>query len=92
VSGTGASRALYQRGFKYMFGLQAPIEQLANALMRWAEEEQQTGELPQRARVAVIWEKTAHGKEYAETVKGNFANKTPRRRAACSCDGRIVSS
>jgi branched-chain amino acid transport system substrate-binding protein len=81
VSGTGASRALYQRGFKYMFGLQAPIEQLANALMRWAEEEQQTGKLPQRARVAVIWEKTAHGKEYAETIK-DFANKTPRRRAA----------
>jgi len=81
VSGTGASRALYQRGFKYMFGLQAPIEQLANALMRWAEEEQQTGKLPQRARVAVIWEKTAHGKEYAETIK-DFASKTPRRRAA----------
>src|SRR5882762_2381305 len=81
VSGTGASRALYQRGFKYMFGLQAPIEQLANALMRWAEEEQQAGKLPSRARVAVIWEKTAHGKEYAETIK-DFANKTPRRRAA----------
>jgi len=81
VSGTGASRALYQRGFKYMFGLQAPIEQLANALMRWAEEEQQAGKLPQRARVAVIWEKTAHGKEYAETIK-DFANKTPRRRAS----------
>jgi branched-chain amino acid transport system substrate-binding protein len=81
VSGTGASRALYQRGFKYMFGLQSPIEQLANALMRWAEEEQQTGKLPQRARVAVIWEKTAHGKEYAETIK-DFTNKTPRRRAS----------
>jgi len=49
--------------------------------MRWAEEEQQTGKLPQRARVAVIWEKTAHGKEYAETIK-DFASKTPRRRAA----------
>jgi branched-chain amino acid transport system substrate-binding protein len=81
VSATGASRALYQRGFKHLFGLQAPIEQLANALMRWAEEEQQAGKLPSPARVAVIWEKTSHGKEYAEAVK-DFASKTPRRRAA----------
>jgi branched-chain amino acid transport system substrate-binding protein len=81
VTGTGASRALYQRGFKYLFGLQSPIEQLANALMRWAEEQQQNGKLPSPARVAVIWEKTPHGKEYAETIK-DFASKTPRRRAA----------
>jgi branched-chain amino acid transport system substrate-binding protein len=81
VTGTGASRALYQRRFKYLFGLQAPIEQLANALMRWAEDEQQHALLPSTARLAVIWEKTAHGKEYADTIK-DFTSKTPRRRAA----------
>ena len=81
VAATGASKALYQRGFKHLFGLQAPIEQLANALMRWAEEEQQRGRLPSPARVAVIWEKTSHGKEYAEAIK-DFAAKTPRRRGA----------
>jgi branched-chain amino acid transport system substrate-binding protein len=83
VAGTGASRALYQRGFKYLFGLQSPIEQLGNALTRWAEEEQHDGKLPSRARVAVIWEKTPHGKEYAQAIK-DFATKTPRRRAAWS--------
>jgi branched-chain amino acid transport system substrate-binding protein len=81
VAPTGASRALYQRGFKYLFGLQSPIDQLANALMRWAEEEQQKGKLPASARVAILWEKTSHGKEYAEAIK-DFASKTPRRRAA----------
>src|SRR2546422_1598271 len=81
VAGTGASKALYQRQFKYLFGLQSPIEQLGNALMRWAEEEQQNGKLPTPARVAILWEKTSHGKEYAEAVK-NFTGKTPRRRAA----------
>ena len=81
VAATGASKALYQRGFKNLFGLQAPIEQLGNALMRWAEEEQQRGRLPSPARIALVWEKTAHGKEYAEAIK-DFAAKTPRRRAA----------
>jgi len=81
VAGTGASKNLYQRHFKYLFGMQSPIEQLANALMRWAEEEQQSGKLPAHAKVAVIWEKTAHGKEYAEAIK-EFTTKMPRRRAA----------
>src|SRR5436190_9107128 len=81
VAGTGASKALYQRQFKYLFGLQAPIEQLGNALMRWAEEEQQASRLPAHARLAVLWEKTAHGREYAEAIK-DFATRTPRRRAA----------
>jgi branched-chain amino acid transport system substrate-binding protein len=81
LAATGASKALFQRGFKQLFGLQSPIEQLGNALMRWAEEEQQRGRLPSPARIAVIWEKTAHGKEYAEAIK-DFAGKTPRRRAA----------
>ena len=52
VAATGASKALYQRGFKHLFGLQSPVEQLGNALMRWAEEEQQNGKLPSPARVA----------------------------------------
>jgi len=81
VAGTGASKALYQRQFKYLFGLQSPIEQLGNALMRWAEDEQQGGHLPAHVRLAVLWEKTAHGKEYAEAVK-EFVTKTPRRRAS----------
>lgn len=81
VAATGTSKALYQRKFKYLFGLQSPIEQLGNALMRWAEDEQQQGKLPAHVRVAILWEKTAHGKEYAEAIN-DFVNKTPRRRAA----------
>jgi branched-chain amino acid transport system substrate-binding protein len=81
VAATGASKGLYKRQFKYLFGLQSPIEQLGNALMRWAEEQQQGGKLPSRARVALIWEKTAHGKEYAEAIK-EFTVHTPRRRAS----------
>jgi branched-chain amino acid transport system substrate-binding protein len=81
VAATGASKALYQRGFKYLFGLQSPVEQLGNALMRWVDEEQQRGHLPAPARIALVWEKTSHGKEYAGAIK-DFVGKTPRRRAA----------
>jgi branched-chain amino acid transport system substrate-binding protein len=79
VAPTGSSRSLYERGFKYLFGLSAPIDQLANALMRWIEWEQQQGKLPTPVRIALVAEKTAHGKEYAAGVR-DFVNKTARRR------------
>lgn len=81
VAPSGASRGLYQRGFKYLFGLQAPVEQMANTTLRWVEEQQLKKKLPSPIRVAVLAEKTPHGKEYAEAVRG-FAGKTPRRREA----------
>jgi branched-chain amino acid transport system substrate-binding protein len=81
VAPTGASRALYQRGFKYLFGLQTPVEQMANATLRWVEDEQQRGKLPSPLRIALLAEKTSHGKEYAAGVK-DFVEKTPRRHAA----------
>jgi branched-chain amino acid transport system substrate-binding protein len=81
VAPTGASRALYQRGFKYLFGLQTPVEQMANATLRWIEDEQQRGKLPSPLRIVLLAEKTPHGKEYATGVK-DFVEKTPRRRGA----------
>ena len=81
VASTGASRALYQRGFEWLFGLQSPVEQMANATLRWLEEEQQQGKLPTPLRVAMLAEKTSHGKEYAAGVV-DFAGKTARRRGA----------
>jgi branched-chain amino acid transport system substrate-binding protein len=81
VTATGASRALYTRGFRYLFSVQAPIDALATALMRWSEEAQQQGKLPSPAKIALLWEKTGHGKEYAEGIR-DFVNKTPRRRVA----------
>lgn len=81
VASSGASRALYKRGFKYLFSVTAPIDQLANALLRWADDQQQLSHLPSPARVAIVWEKTSHGKEYAEGVH-DFVEKTPRRGAS----------
>jgi branched-chain amino acid transport system substrate-binding protein len=81
VAPIGASRALYQRGFSGLFGLQAPVEQMANSILRFAEEEQQQHKLSVPLRVAVLVEQTPHGKEYADGVQ-DFVTKTARRRAS----------
>ena len=63
VTSSGSASSLYQRGFRYLFSLSAPTQQLAAALMRWLDEEQHSGALPKPLRVAVAWENTAHGKD-----------------------------
>ena len=81
VTSSGSASALYQRGFKYLFSLSAPIQQLATALMRWIDEEQRAGNLPKPLRVAVAWENTAHGKDVRAGV-ATYATNTPAHRAA----------
>ena len=81
VSPTGASEALYRRGFKNLYSVQAPIDMLGDTLMRWIDDQQQQGKLPTPARVALVWENTAHGKEFAAGVR-EFTTRTPRRRGA----------
>jgi branched-chain amino acid transport system substrate-binding protein len=81
VSSSGSATSLYQRGFRYLFSVSAPTAQLANALMRWIEEEERTGSLPKPLRVAVAWENTAHGKD-VRTGVSSFVTSTPARRSA----------
>src|SRR5712692_4599129 len=63
VTSSGSATSLYQRGFRYLFSVSAPIQQLANALMRWIDEEERAGNLPKPLRVAVAWENNTHGKD-----------------------------
>lgn len=81
VASSGSATSLYQRGFKYLFGLSAPTQQLAAALMRWIDEEARAGNLPKPVRVAVAWENTAHGQDVHAGVS-TYATNTPARRAA----------
>jgi branched-chain amino acid transport system substrate-binding protein len=80
VTSSGAEPSLYKRGFHYLFSVSAPTEQLANALMRWVDEEERAGRLPRPMRVAVAWEDTAHGKDVRAGVS-NFVTNTPAHRA-----------
>jgi branched-chain amino acid transport system substrate-binding protein len=75
VNGGGAATAIYKRGYKWVFGLLAPVELLAESIMKWVDGEQQAGRLPKPASIALLWENTSHGKDFRKGVT-EFADKT----------------
>jgi len=74
VNGGGAATAIYKRGYKWVFGLLAPVELLAESMMKWIDAEQQAGRIPKPATIALLWENTSHGKDFRKGVT-DFANK-----------------
>ena len=76
VNGGGAATAIYQQGYKWIFGLLAPVELLADAIMRWLDIQQKSGKLPKPSIVAVVWENTSHGKDFRNGVS-EFAKSHP---------------
>src|SRR5712691_2285608 len=74
VNGGGAASAIYKRGYKWVFGLLAPVELLAESIMKWIDAEQQAGRIPKPATIALLWENTSHGKDFRKGVT-DFANK-----------------
>ncbi len=68
VNGGGGATDIYRRGYKELFGLLAPVELLGTALMQWIDEEQKAGKLPRPSRIALLWENTAHGKDFRKGV------------------------
>lgn len=75
VSGGGAATAIYQRGYKWIFGALAPVELLGTTLMTWIDEQQKAGKLPKPAKIAVLWENTSHGKDFRKGIS-DFAAKS----------------
>jgi branched-chain amino acid transport system substrate-binding protein len=68
VNGGGGATKIYQRKFKYLFGLISPVELLGTTLMQWVDEQQKAGKLPRPAKIALVWENTAHGKDFRKGV------------------------
>ncbi len=75
VNGGGGATKIYKRGYKYLFGLISPVELLGNTLMQWIDEQQKAGKLPKPAKIALLWENTAHGKDFRKGVS-DFAAKS----------------
>src|SRR6266849_8569210 len=75
VNGGGAASAIYKRGYKWIFGLLAPVELLADSMMKWIDEQQKGGKLPKPAKIALLWENTSHGKDFRKGVS-EFAKKS----------------
>jgi len=75
LSGGGAATAIYQRGYKWVFGALAPVELLGTTLMTWIDEQQKAGKLPKPAKIAVLWENTSHGKDFRKGIS-DFAARS----------------
>ena len=75
VNGGGAATAIYKRGYKWVFGLLAPVELLAESIMKWIDTQQKAGKLPKPATIALLWENTSHGKDFRKGVT-EFADKS----------------
>jgi branched-chain amino acid transport system substrate-binding protein len=66
VGGGGAASAIYKRGFKTIFSLLASIENLAYTECDFIEEMQAQKKLPKPLRMAVVFENTPHGQDFAK--------------------------
>jgi branched-chain amino acid transport system substrate-binding protein len=75
LNGGGGATKIYRRGFKWLFGLISPVELLGTTLMQWIDEQQKAGKLPRPAKIALLWENTAHGKDFRKGVS-DFAAKS----------------
>jgi branched-chain amino acid transport system substrate-binding protein len=73
VNGGGGATDIYRRGYKYLFGIIAPVELLGTTLMQWNDGEQKAGKLPRPAKIALLWENTAHGQDFRKGV-ADFVN------------------
>jgi branched-chain amino acid transport system substrate-binding protein len=78
VNGGGASSSIYGKGFTWIFGTLASVENLSTTEMEWIQKQQDAGKLPKPARVAIVWENTSHGKDFRTGIK-DFANKNGGR-------------
>jgi branched-chain amino acid transport system substrate-binding protein len=75
VNGGGAASHIYKRGYKYIFGSLSPVELLGTTLMTWIDEQQKAGKLPKPSKIALLWENTAHGKDFKQGIS-DFAAKS----------------
>lgn len=76
VNGGGGATSIYSKGYKWIFGTLAPIQNLATSEMAWIDQEQSAGKLPKPAKVAVVWENTSHGKDFQSGIH-EFADAHP---------------
>lgn len=76
VNGGGAATSIYAKGFKYVYGTLAPVENLALSEMDWIQSQQDAGNLPKPASVAIVWENTSHGEDFRKGIQ-DFSKEHP---------------
>lgn len=69
VNGGGAATSIYSKGYKWIFGTLAPVENLATTEMQWIQTQEDAGKLAKPAKIAVVWENTSHGKDFRTGIE-----------------------
>ena len=96
VNGGGAATSIYARGYKWVFGTLAPVENLATTEMEWIQQQQDAGKLAKPAKVAVVWENSSHGKDFhqgiAEFVKAHAGDYKIVTDESFALDGKDFSA
>ena len=75
VGGGGAATAIYKRGFKTIFSLLASIENLAYSECDFIEEMQAQKKLPKPLKMAIVYENTSHGRDFATGLAARAKQK-----------------
>ena len=69
VGGGGASTEIYSRGFSTVFGLLSSIENLAATECDFIEKMQSEKKLPTPLNMAIVYENTSHGRDFAKGLQ-----------------------
>jgi branched-chain amino acid transport system substrate-binding protein len=69
VNGGGAATSIYSRGYSWVFGTLAPVENLATTEMEWINQQQGVGKVAKPAKIAIVWENTSHGKDFQKGIQ-----------------------
>jgi branched-chain amino acid transport system substrate-binding protein len=75
VGGGGAASAIYHRGFTTIFSLLASIENLAYSECDFIEAMQAQKKLPKPLKMAVVYENTSHGRDFAAGLAARAKEK-----------------
>ncbi|GAC1538781.1 MAG: ABC transporter substrate-binding protein [Myxococcales bacterium] len=68
VNGGSNASELYQQNMGYLFGTLSPVKMLGFAEVGWIEQQQKEGLLPKPVRIAMLWENTAHGRDFRKAI------------------------
>jgi branched-chain amino acid transport system substrate-binding protein len=77
VAASGSSAKIFRRGFRFLFGLQAPVDTMAQTELDWVAERQGAGELPRPARLSVAANTSPAGAEFQQAVLA-YAQRGPQ--------------
>jgi branched-chain amino acid transport system substrate-binding protein len=75
VGGGGAASAIYKRGFTTIFSLLASIENLAYTECDFIEMMQAQKKLPKPLKMAIVYENTSHGRDFANGLAARAKQK-----------------